>query len=168
VTATWSQSIERADRLRPTGLARPMLHLVALIDPNGIPATVLTSPPALAYLRTPHHWASSRSFFSPAATDQAPLHPAHRLVELNQAGYESGQQRGTGRGGAGSGSGCSVAGSPVMTGRISGRLRGGSGRVRFPFSIGRSGTHNRPRPVTGCGSTSSSTVRRGGSSSAIV
>jgi hypothetical protein len=33
-----------------------MLHLVALLDPNGIPATVLTSPPALAYLtehRTP-------------------------------------------------------------------------------------------------------------------
>lgn len=33
-----------------------MLHLVALLNPNGIPATVLTSPPALAYLtehRTP-------------------------------------------------------------------------------------------------------------------
>ncbi|MEV7445725.1 tetratricopeptide repeat protein [Streptomyces sp. NPDC091204] len=56
VAATWSLSIEHADRLRPTGLARPMLHLVALLDPNGIPATVLTSPPALAYLtehRTP-------------------------------------------------------------------------------------------------------------------
>ncbi|WP_232838677.1 tetratricopeptide repeat protein [Streptomyces geranii] len=56
VAATWSLSIEHADRLRPTGLARPMLHLAALLDPNGIPATVLTSPPALAYLtehRTP-------------------------------------------------------------------------------------------------------------------
>ncbi|MFI0203810.1 MULTISPECIES: tetratricopeptide repeat protein [Streptomyces] len=56
VAATWSLSIEHADRLRPMGLARPMLHLVALLDPNGIPATVLTSPPALAYLtehRTP-------------------------------------------------------------------------------------------------------------------
>ncbi|PTH90613.1 hypothetical protein C9J60_05205 [Streptomyces sp. A244] len=50
VAATWSLSIEHADRLRPTGLARPMLHLVALLDPNNIPATVLTSPPALAYL----------------------------------------------------------------------------------------------------------------------
>jgi hypothetical protein len=27
VAATWSLSIEHADRLRPTGLARPMLHL---------------------------------------------------------------------------------------------------------------------------------------------
>ncbi|MFE9679752.1 tetratricopeptide repeat protein [Streptomyces sp. NPDC006259] len=56
LAATWSLSIEHADKLRPTGLARPMLHLAALLDPNGIPATVLTSPPVLAYLtehRTP-------------------------------------------------------------------------------------------------------------------
>ncbi|WP_338930543.1 tetratricopeptide repeat protein [Streptomyces netropsis] len=56
VAATWALSVEHADRLRPRGLARPMLHLIALLDPNGIPTTVLTSPPALAYLaarRTP-------------------------------------------------------------------------------------------------------------------
>ncbi|MGW0960773.1 tetratricopeptide repeat protein [Streptomyces gelaticus] len=56
VAAAWSLSIERADRLRPAGLARPMLQLVAMLDPNGIPATVLTAPAALAYLtehRTP-------------------------------------------------------------------------------------------------------------------
>ncbi|MFJ4843221.1 tetratricopeptide repeat protein, partial [Streptomyces sp. NPDC088746] len=56
VAATWSLSIERADQLRPAGLARPMLHLASFLDPNGIPATVLTSQPALAHLiahRTP-------------------------------------------------------------------------------------------------------------------
>ncbi|MEV0992459.1 tetratricopeptide repeat protein [Streptomyces sp. NPDC049949] len=50
VAAAWSLSIERADRLRPAGLARPMLQLTAMLDPNGIPAPVLTAPPALAYL----------------------------------------------------------------------------------------------------------------------
>ncbi|WP_406396475.1 tetratricopeptide repeat protein [Streptomyces sp. NBC_00887] len=56
VAAAWSLSIERADRLRPAGLARPMLQLAAMLDPNGIPAPVLTAPPALVYLtehRTP-------------------------------------------------------------------------------------------------------------------
>ncbi|MBE3200795.1 tetratricopeptide repeat protein [Frankia sp. CH37] len=50
VHAAWSLSIDRADRCRPIGLARPMLELAAVLDPNGIPEAVLTSPPALAYL----------------------------------------------------------------------------------------------------------------------
>ncbi|MET7712390.1 tetratricopeptide repeat protein [Streptomyces sp. NPDC005407] len=50
VAAAWALSIERADLLRPLGLARPTLQLVAMLDPNGIPAAVLTSEPALAYL----------------------------------------------------------------------------------------------------------------------
>ncbi|MFE9491264.1 tetratricopeptide repeat protein [Streptomyces sp. NPDC006641] len=50
VAATWALSIERANQLRPVGLAGPMLQLAAFLDPNGIPATVLTSEPALAYL----------------------------------------------------------------------------------------------------------------------
>ncbi|MFJ3594752.1 NB-ARC domain-containing protein, partial [Streptomyces sp. NPDC090133] len=49
VAATWSLSVERANQLRPVGLARPMLHLAAFLDPNGIPVMVLTSQPALAY-----------------------------------------------------------------------------------------------------------------------
>ncbi|MGW2938989.1 FxSxx-COOH system tetratricopeptide repeat protein [Streptomyces sp. NPDC001156] len=50
MAAAWSLSIDRADTLPPAGLARPMLQLAAFLDPNGIPETVLTSPPALAYL----------------------------------------------------------------------------------------------------------------------
>lgn len=56
LAATWSLSVERADRLPPVGLARPMLELTSMLDSNGIPSTVLTAPPALAYLashRTP-------------------------------------------------------------------------------------------------------------------
>ncbi|MFH8699013.1 tetratricopeptide repeat protein [Streptomyces chartreusis] len=50
VAAAWSLSIDRADQLRPAGLARPMLHLAALFDANGIPQELLTSPPALTHL----------------------------------------------------------------------------------------------------------------------
>ncbi|EFC80933.1 NB-ARC domain protein [Parafrankia sp. EUN1f] len=56
VAAAWSLSIDRADQLRPAGLARPMLELAAALEPNGVPEAVLTSPPALEYLtahRTP-------------------------------------------------------------------------------------------------------------------
>ncbi|WP_225817984.1 tetratricopeptide repeat protein [Streptomyces echinatus] len=50
VAATWSLSIEHADRLPPVGLARPLLQLAASLDAHGIPDTVLTSTPACTYL----------------------------------------------------------------------------------------------------------------------
>ncbi|MFJ7332210.1 tetratricopeptide repeat protein [Streptomyces sp. NPDC101116] len=50
LAAAWSLSLDRADTLRPAGLARPMLHLAALLDANGIPQGVLTSQPALDHL----------------------------------------------------------------------------------------------------------------------
>ncbi|MEV6179975.1 tetratricopeptide repeat protein [Streptomyces sp. NPDC052015] len=50
LAAAWSLSIDRADTLKPVGLARPMLALTALLDANGIPQDVLTSAPALAHL----------------------------------------------------------------------------------------------------------------------
>jgi len=50
VAASWSLSIEAADRLRPAGLSRPMLELASALDPNGIPSAVLVSGPALQYL----------------------------------------------------------------------------------------------------------------------
>lgn len=52
VSAAWSLSIELADGLAPRGLARPLLELASVLDPNGIPMAVLTAPPALAYLRS--------------------------------------------------------------------------------------------------------------------
>ncbi|WP_433920754.1 tetratricopeptide repeat protein [Streptomyces canus] len=48
--AAWEVSVERANDLKPAGLARPLLQIAALLDSNGIPDTVLTSPPTLSYL----------------------------------------------------------------------------------------------------------------------
>ncbi|MEU2588361.1 NB-ARC domain-containing protein, partial [Streptomyces avermitilis] len=50
VAAAWSLSVDRADNLRPAGLARPMLQLAAMLDANGIPQAVLTGEPALTHL----------------------------------------------------------------------------------------------------------------------
>ncbi|WP_328492481.1 tetratricopeptide repeat protein [Streptomyces sp. NBC_00414] len=52
LTAAWSLSVERANQDRPQGLARPMLNLASVLDPNGIPELVLTSEPAREYLAT--------------------------------------------------------------------------------------------------------------------
>ncbi|MFI0901213.1 tetratricopeptide repeat protein [Streptomyces sp. NPDC020983] len=50
VAAAWSLSAELADASEPRGLARPLLALTAVLDPNGIPAAVLTAPAARAFL----------------------------------------------------------------------------------------------------------------------
>jgi hypothetical protein len=50
VAATWSMSIELADQLAPVGLARPLLELASLLDPNSIPANVFTSSAVVDYL----------------------------------------------------------------------------------------------------------------------
>ncbi|MGQ0776276.1 MAG: hypothetical protein ACT4NY_17925 [Pseudonocardiales bacterium] len=44
--ATWSISLELADKLPPAGLARPMLRLLSTLDPNGVPLDVVTSSAA--------------------------------------------------------------------------------------------------------------------------
>lgn len=43
VATTWSMSIELADSLEPVGLARPLLEIASLLDPNGIPLSVFTT-----------------------------------------------------------------------------------------------------------------------------
>ncbi|WP_199440523.1 NB-ARC domain-containing protein [Umezawaea beigongshangensis] len=50
VAATWSMSVELADAMRPVGLARPLLELASVLDPNGVPLAVLTAPAARAHL----------------------------------------------------------------------------------------------------------------------
>ncbi|WP_335976805.1 tetratricopeptide repeat protein [Streptomyces sp. CA2R106] len=100
VAATWSLSIERANQARPVGLARPMLELAAFLDPNGIPTSVLTSTPALAYLTehrsqahlaTPRRarWWTARQHRKPVAAtaDEAvsTLQALHRLSLIDHA-----------------------------------------------------------------------------------
>ncbi len=50
VAGTWSLARQRAQALDPAGLAGPMLDLISVMDPNGIPEAVLISDPARAYL----------------------------------------------------------------------------------------------------------------------
>jgi len=50
VAATWAMSIKHADQLNPVGATRPLLELVAMLDPNGIPQDVLTTEPVRTYL----------------------------------------------------------------------------------------------------------------------
>ncbi|MER6484705.1 MULTISPECIES: tetratricopeptide repeat protein [Streptomyces] len=50
VAAAWDMSVRAADRRAPAGLARPLLELVSMLDPNGIPAAALTGAPVLEHL----------------------------------------------------------------------------------------------------------------------
>lgn len=71
VAATWTLSIERADRLAPAGLVRPLLETAALLDPNGIPLEVLTSA-AFAEYCTP----APRPADRPGRPRRRPAHPS--------------------------------------------------------------------------------------------
>ncbi|WP_351234951.1 FxSxx-COOH system tetratricopeptide repeat protein [Streptomyces sp. NPDC002133] len=89
LAAAWSLSIERADALRPFGLARPMLHLAALLDANGIPQAVLASEPALTHL-APHRTRTGQDRSaepSPVSTREAKLalRALHRLSLVDYA-----------------------------------------------------------------------------------
>ena len=48
--ATWSLAVEHAHELPPAGLSWPALVFASILDTNGIPAAVLTSPAACAYI----------------------------------------------------------------------------------------------------------------------
>ncbi|MEV7046719.1 tetratricopeptide repeat protein [Amycolatopsis sp. NPDC051061] len=44
VATTWSLSIEQANRLEPSGIAGTLLEVASLLNPNGIPANLFTTP----------------------------------------------------------------------------------------------------------------------------
>jgi len=50
VATTWSMSIEHADQQEPKRLARPLLALASLLDPNAIPSAVFESAATRDYL----------------------------------------------------------------------------------------------------------------------
>ncbi|BDM69737.1 hypothetical protein HEK616_32240 [Streptomyces nigrescens] len=89
--AAWALSIDRADRIPPIGLARPLLQLTAILAPNGIPAPVLVSPPALGYL-TEHRTGATgpadtgvtgpadAGVTAPADAEEATAHDAERAL----------------------------------------------------------------------------------------
>ena len=101
VAITWSLCIDRADQLPPVGLAWPALVLATLLDPNGIPGSVLTSAAACDYI-TGDRAAAERAAASRAAGARA-----------------SGDQA---VGGAGGGAvGTAVASGAVASGAVAGR-----------------------------------------------
>ncbi|MFI0939238.1 FxSxx-COOH system tetratricopeptide repeat protein [Streptomyces sp. NPDC021020] len=79
MAAAWQLSVERADALRPYGLARPMLELASFLAPS-IPAAVLTSEPSLAHLTVQRT--------QPVTADDAAgaLRALHRLSLLTAPG----------------------------------------------------------------------------------
>ncbi|WP_328617183.1 tetratricopeptide repeat protein [Amycolatopsis sp. NBC_00355] len=50
VKRAWALSVERADRLTPAAVARPLLELLSFLDPNGTVTAVVTTAVTLAYL----------------------------------------------------------------------------------------------------------------------
>ena len=50
VLVTWSLAVDRASEVIPGGLAWPLLALVAMLDPDGVPAVVLMSDAACKYV----------------------------------------------------------------------------------------------------------------------
>jgi hypothetical protein len=49
---TWSISIDAADALAPVGFASPLLQLLSVLDPHGVPTSLLATPAANAYVAT--------------------------------------------------------------------------------------------------------------------
>ncbi|MFI1094140.1 tetratricopeptide repeat protein [Streptomyces sp. NPDC020917] len=78
MAAAWALSVDHADQLRPAGLARPMLQLMAFFDPNGIPASVVHSAPARDYLRV--GWSSSAAANVGGDVTAAHVHSAVRVL----------------------------------------------------------------------------------------
>lgn len=61
LAGTWSLAADRADAMPPHQLARPLLRLAAVLDPNGIPEAVLTAPAAVRYLGGEESAANARA-----------------------------------------------------------------------------------------------------------
>jgi hypothetical protein len=50
LASAWSLALTHADAQPPYGLVTPLARLIAVLDPNGIPETVLTASPITTYL----------------------------------------------------------------------------------------------------------------------
>lgn len=71
VAAAWALSATAANDRNPVGIAAPLAGLIAVLDPNGVPESVLTSDAACAYL-TVASGTDPRTAGGPAAVATAP------------------------------------------------------------------------------------------------
>ncbi|WP_406470344.1 tetratricopeptide repeat protein [Streptomyces hirsutus] len=83
--AAWALSVDRADQIPPAGLTRPLMQLTSILAPNGIPAPVLVSTPALAYLTEHRSDTVGRACTEEATTQDVSrvLRTLHRLSLLD-------------------------------------------------------------------------------------
>ena len=79
VETTWTLSKELANRLAPAGLAGPLLDLVSVLDPNGIPDRIFGASAILGYLSA----AVGRDVNAATATEA--LSCLHRLNLITQS-----------------------------------------------------------------------------------
>ena len=84
--ATWSISIQAADRLPPAGLSRALLELLAVLDPNGVPVDVVRTAAAAAYVAGPGSASAGTpstnlARFSLVALDKSDSVRVHALVQ---------------------------------------------------------------------------------------
>ena len=82
VAAAWDLSIDLADQQPPCGLARPLLHLLSLLDPNGIPTPILTTEPVQTHLTAQRPTRTNTPTGHTAAVDQDDINDA--LTNLRQ------------------------------------------------------------------------------------
>ncbi|MFD3556469.1 tetratricopeptide repeat protein [Streptomyces goshikiensis] len=95
LAAVWDLSIARADQLWPEGISRYLLALSSMLEPNGIPADVLTSKPARSYLgickRLLHELDGPLEGDTPDLTEDevlASLRSLHRLSLVSHSPHE--------------------------------------------------------------------------------
>ncbi|MFF5487646.1 tetratricopeptide repeat protein [Streptomyces virginiae] len=84
LAAVWNMSIEAADELHPAGLARPVLQLASMLDPNGIPIGVLTGAPVLNHLMTHAAYGSPRHEPEPSSAQTDAEEVTNALHNLRQ------------------------------------------------------------------------------------
>ncbi|MET7402030.1 tetratricopeptide repeat protein [Dactylosporangium sp. NPDC005572] len=81
VAATWALSLDAADTSPPRGLARPLLDIAALLDPNGIPAALFTTSAVREHLS--HILADTAAAAGPGIGVQPVTDALHNLHRLN-------------------------------------------------------------------------------------
>ncbi|MBO2458115.1 tetratricopeptide repeat protein [Actinomadura violacea] len=83
VSAVWDISVDRADQDRPRGLARPLMQLASVLDPNGIPTAVFTSSTVRDYLAS--HLPDPNDLTEQTIDQGLRLLHRYNLIEYNRA-----------------------------------------------------------------------------------
>src|ERR1700722_4786087 len=79
--ATWSLAVEHAHELPPAGLSWPALVFASAFDTSGIPAAVLTSPTACAYVAGQHSMRHAAGTAGPGSPEQNLVRSAYANLD---------------------------------------------------------------------------------------